>query len=92
MMNNYPDTNILDKNLWKVVNRGFMLKDSEIWLSNTLRLYDAAMRAFSSPAITEVFIEGKTMIEGNTLDIVIGINRDGNVRTMTKEAYDMFIA
>lgn len=91
-MNNYPDTNILDKNLWKVVNRGFMLKDSEIWLSNTLRLYDAAMRAFSSPAITEVFIEGKTMIEGNTLDIVIGINRDGNVRTMTKEAYDMFIA
>ena len=91
-MNNYPDTNILDKNLWKVVNRGFMLKDSEIWLSNTLRLYDAAMRAFSSPAVSEVFIEGKTMIEGNMLDIVIGINRDGNVRTMTKEAYDMFIA
>ena len=32
------------------------------------------------------------MIEGDLLDIVIGINRDGFVRTMTKEAYEKFIA
>ena len=92
MTNKYPDANVLDNNLRKVVNRGFMLDGSEIWMSNTLRLFDAAMRAFSTPAVTEVFIGGRTMIEGEMLDIIIGINRDGDVRTMTREAYERFIA
>lgn len=91
-MTKYPDANVLDNNLRKVVNRGFMLDGSEIWMSNTLRLFDAAMRAFSTPAVTEVFIGGRTMIEGEMLDIIIGINRDGDVRTMTREAYERFIA
>lgn len=91
-MTKYPDANVLDNNLRKVVNRGFMLDGSELWMSNTLRLFDAAMRAFSTPAVTEVFIGGRTMIEGEMLDIIIGINRDGDVRTMTREAYDRFIA
>lgn len=92
MTNKYPDANVLDNNLRKVVNRGFMLDGSEIWMSNTLRLFDAAMRAFSTPAVTEVFIGGRTMIEGEMLNIIIGINRDGDVRTMTREAYERFIA
>ena len=91
MANFYPDTNILDSNLRKVINRGFMPDGSDHWMSNTLRLYDAAMRAFSTPAVTEIFIGGRTMIEGEMLNIVIGINRDGDVRTMTREAYERFI-
>ncbi len=92
MKNNYPDTNVLDENLWKVVRRGFMIDGSEIWMSNTLRLFDTAMRAFSVSSVVEVFIGGKTMIDGEMLDIVVGINRDGFVRTMTKEAYIRFVA
>ena len=92
MTNTYPDANVLDENLWKVVRRGFMVDGSEIWLSNTLRLFDTAMRAFSVSAVVEIFIGGKTMIDGEMLDIVVGINRDGFVRTMTKEAYVRFVA
>ena len=75
----------------RALARGYVKLDgSEIWLSNTLRLFDAAMRAFSSPAVTEIFIGGKTMIDGKLLDIVVGINRDGAVRTVTREAYEWF--
>ena len=88
----YPDSNVLDANLRKVINRGFMLAGSGLWMHSTLRLFDTAMRAFSHPATVEVFIEGRTMIEGEMLDIVIGISRDGSVRTMTKEAYEAFVA
>lgn len=90
MVSNSTDASVLDKNLWKVVRRGFIIDGSELWLSNTQRLFDAAMRAFSMPAANEVFIGGKTQIEGELLDIVIGIKRDGAVRTMTKEAYERY--
>lgn len=93
MTNVYPDANILDANLRKVINHGFRYPgNNHIWMHNTLRLFDTAMRAFSIPAVTETFIEGQTMIEGDLLDIVIGINRDGFVRTMTKESYEKFVA
>lgn len=88
----YPDANVLDNNLRKVINHGFMASGSGVWMSTTVRLFNAAMRAFSQPATVEVFFEGRTMIEGEMLDIVIGVNRDGWVRTMTKEAYDQFVA
>ena len=88
----YPDANVLDANLRKIINRGFMLKGRGCWMSSTLRLFDASMRAFSHPATVEAFFEGQTMIEGEMLDIVIGVSRDGNVRTMTKEAYEKFVA
>lgn len=93
MIGNYPDTNVLDANLRKVINRGFRLPGNDhCWMNTTVRLFDTAMRAFSIPAVTETFIEGQTMIEGDLLDIVIGINRDGFVRTMTKEAYEKLVA
>ena len=89
----YPDANVLDSNLRKVINRGFKLPGNDhCWMSSTLRLFDTAMRAFSHPAAVEVFISGQTMIEGELLDIVIGINRDGFVRTMTREAYELYEA
>ena len=89
----YPDANILDANLRKVINRGFRLPGNDhCWMNSTVRLFNTAMRAFSIPAVTETFIEGQTMIEGDLLDIVIGINRDGFVHTMTKEAYEKFVA
>ena len=89
----YPDANVLDSNLRKVINHGFKLSGNDhCWMNTTLRLFDTAMRAFSHPATVEVFISGQTMIEGELLDIVIGINRDGFVRTMTREAYDLYEA
>ena len=89
----YPDANVLDANLRKVINRGFKLPGKDhVWMRSTVRLFDASMRAFSHPATVETFFEGQTMIEGKLLDIVIGVSRDGNVRTMTKEAYEKFVA
>ena len=89
----YPDANVLDANLRKVINRGFRLPGNDhIWMRSTLRLFNASMRAFSHPATVEAFFEGQTMIEGEVLDIVIGVSRDGHVRTMTKEAYEQFVA
>ena len=92
MTNVYPDANILDANLRKIINRGFRLPGNDhCWMNSTVRLFDTAMRAFSEPAVVETFIEGETMIEGDLLNIVIWISRDGSVRTMTKEAYEKFV-
>lgn len=64
MIGNYPDANILDANLRKVINRRFRLPGNDhCWMNTTVRLFDTAMRAFSNLAVAETFIEGHTMKE-----------------------------
>ena len=80
---------VFDNSIRKVFARGFMPKGTERWATTTVRYHDAAMRYFTAePSAIEIAFEGLTLIEGEPLEIMMVICKDGNVYTTSKEAWD----
>ena len=80
---------VFDNCIRKIFARGFMPKDSGRWASTPVRYYDAAMRYFTAEsAAVEIAFEGLTLIEGETVEIMMVIRRDGSVYTISKESWD----
>ena len=90
LYSDYPDPEVLEANLLKIIRRGIMING--FWQHHTLRLYDAAMRTFSDKCICEAFYEAQTVIDDNVIDVIIAIHRNGHVRMMTREAYERYEA
>ena len=80
---------VFDNSIRKVFARGFKPKGTDRWATTPVRYYDAAMRYFTTEsAAIEIAFEGLTLIEGEPLEIMMVIRRDGNVYTTSKEAWD----
>ena len=52
------------------------------------RYYSTAMRAFSNEAVESIALGCEIVIEGEAIDGIVMMHRDGRVYPMSRESYD----